>query len=84
MWVKCVMRIPSIIDSGCTTFGNIRTKTGIPFKCANGQLIVVSDVGDLDKPTNVLLASQLKLAFLDRKLLPLIALKRVMTSITTR
>ena len=58
-----------IIDGGCSAhmfsdwrvFRNFRTKTGIQVKCANGQFIEASGVGDVDFLTGVLLVPQLKL-----------------------
>ena len=41
-------------------FCNFRTKTGIQFKCANGQLIRASSVGDVGFLTDVFLVPQLQ------------------------
>ena len=57
-----------IIDSGCSAHmfsdwrvsRNFRTKTGVQVRCANGQLVEASGVGDEGFLTNVLLVPQLK------------------------
>ena len=57
-----------IIDSGCSAhmfsdwrvFRNFRATTGVQVKCANGQLVGASGVGDVGFLKNVLLVPQLK------------------------
>ena len=64
------VRSTIIIGRGCSAqmfpvwrvFRIFRTKTGIQVKCANGQLIAASGVGDVGFLTGVLLVPQLKKA----------------------
>ena len=46
--------------SGWRVFRDFSSKTGIQVKCANGQLIEASGVGDVGILTTVLLVAQLK------------------------
>ena len=64
IWLRYVTLIKEKCVTDWRVFRSFCTKTGIQVKCANGQLIEASGVGDVGFFTHVLLVLQLKNTFL--------------------